>query len=237
MVPGASDQALGEAIIAAMAAQNPDPARLWAGVMSIVMMLNRSSVDSVKRDLPLIDSICVPLAFALMGYMLRSPRLLIVASCNLAAVVLSTFGMLYVVCSALSMVPDPTQLNFVTIIALGLNFDYSLFLLDRFKSSCIEHRQQDSELAADAGALAAASVLEMLTRVTPVVVSSGLTLATVFCGFLFLSSGNLVGAGLGCAITVGLVMLVSLTMLPAMLHAPRDAPGMSDVLHDVLEEF
>eukprot|EP01045_Picozoa_sp_COSAG04_P044327 COSAG04_NODE_14982_length_548_cov_0.440980_1_plen_121_part_10 len=121
MVPGASDQALDEAIIAAMAAQNPDPARLWAGVMSIAM-LNRGSVDSVKRDLPLIDSICVPLAFALMGYMLRSPRLLIVAFCNLVTVVLSTFGMLYLVCSALSMVPDPTQLNFVTIIALGLNF-------------------------------------------------------------------------------------------------------------------
>ena len=46
VVPGASDQVLDEAIIAAMAAQNPEPARLWAGVMSIDM-LNRATLASV----------------------------------------------------------------------------------------------------------------------------------------------------------------------------------------------
>ena len=198
---------------------NPDPTKYWMGITSRAM-LNQDSIASVKRDLPLIDSICVPLAFALMGYMLRSPRLVIVAACSLVCVVMTTFLVLYIVCKTFDMVPDPTQLNFVVIIALGLNFDYSLFLLDRFRTSVKSQRSASADLqhaARAEQAVAANAVLEMLRRVTPVVTSSGLTLTTVFSGFLFLTSGNLVGAGLGCAITVVLCMLVSLTLLPVLL--------------------
>jgi hypothetical protein len=210
------DWELDAEIEALLTEHNPDPTKYWAGITSR-SMLNTDSIASVKRDLPLIDSICVPLAFSLVGYMLRSPRLVIVAGCNLVCVIMTTFLALYLVCSAFDMVPDPTQLNFVVIMALGLNFDYSLFLLDRFRTSIKTFKTQPQHTAATEEAMVAEAVLEMLRRVTPVVFSSGLTLTTVFSGFLFLTSGNLVGAGLGCAITVMLCMLVSLTLLPALL--------------------
>ena len=112
---------------------------------------------------------------------------------------------------------DPTQLNFVVIIALGLNVDYSLFLLDRFRTSIKAFKTQPRHAGTTEDVMVAEAVLEMLRRVTLVVLSSGLTLTTVFSGILFLTSGNLVGAGVGCAITVMLCMLVSLTLLPALL--------------------
>lgn len=191
-------------IVALLDAENPNPAHLRVGLASTGLLAD-STIESVKRDLPLIDCICVPAAFALMGYILGSGRLLVVAVINLVVAILTTFGVIHLICQAFDMMPDPTQINFVLIIGLGLNFDYSLFLLSRF----ITMRARGSDVED--------SVLEMLKGVGLVVISSGLTLTLVFSSFLFLSSGNLVMAGLGCAVTTAVVTLVSLTVVPAVL--------------------
>jgi len=97
-----------------------------------------------------------------------------------------------------------------------LNFDYSLFILSRFKEVCdtspeLESTQERVKTA----------VLEMLRRIAPVVICSGGTLATVFSGLLFLHSSNLAMAGLGCVITVVVCMAATLTAVPgALLSAP-----------------
>lgn len=203
---GGPDVDFSKEIVALLDAENPDPTNVRVGLASTSLLAD-STIEAVKRDMPLIDCTCLPAAFALMGYLLRSGRLLLIAVLNLVIAMITTFGVIYLICHYSAMIPDPTQINFVMIIGLGLNFDYSLFLLSRF----ITFRARDGKAAIEL------AVLEMLRGVGPVILSSGLTLTIVFSSFLFLTAGNLVMAGLGCAVTTAVVMLVSLTVIPAIL--------------------
>eukprot|EP00929_Paragymnodinium_shiwhaense_P050564 TRINITY_DN25458_c0_g1_i2.p1 TRINITY_DN25458_c0_g1~~TRINITY_DN25458_c0_g1_i2.p1 ORF type:complete len:949 (+),score=99.37 TRINITY_DN25458_c0_g1_i2:237-3083(+) len=210
-VCGRPDLLIDQRIQFIMATYNPSPGRLQAGVTSRQLLIH-GTIEAVKRDLPLIDGLCVPAAFTVMGLMLRSVRLLLLAGINLFVACFTTFAILYFICAGFNFTPDPTQVNFVSMIALGLNFDYSLFLLSRFATTC---RQDTGGLPP--ATLVEKAVLRSLETVCPVIVSSGLTLSLVFCGFLFLSAGNLFAAGMACAVTTFVVMCSTLTALPAVL--------------------
>jgi len=201
---------------------NTDPSNIQVGLTSRAQMVY-GAIDAVERDLPVIDCVCVPLAFVVMGCLLRSARLLLLAFVNLVLTVFTTFALLYMICHKFSKVPDATQINFVTIIALGLNFDYSLFLLSRFRLTIDKEFVESVTTAKNLDyrlqvVLAVqASVLYMLETVSPVILTSSLTLAIVFSGFLFLSAGNLVMAGMGCAVTTVVCAACALTIVPALL--------------------
>eukprot|EP00928_Gymnodinium_smaydae_P013707 TRINITY_DN14981_c0_g3_i2.p1 TRINITY_DN14981_c0_g3~~TRINITY_DN14981_c0_g3_i2.p1 ORF type:complete len:919 (-),score=178.38 TRINITY_DN14981_c0_g3_i2:267-3023(-) len=205
---------MAEEILEVLKTENKHPEYLSVGVTAR-SLLATGSIDAVKRDLPLIDCICVPLAFVIMGSILRSAKLLLIAFMNLLISVMAIFAVLYLICQNFALVPDPTQVNFVSIIALGLNFDYSLFLLTRFNAA-LQGRHRLSE-EGNGTVKVEEAVLEMLRGVTSVILSSGLTLCVVFCGFLTLSAGNLVMAGMGCAVATMVVMIVALTAVPAIL--------------------
>eukprot|EP00929_Paragymnodinium_shiwhaense_P017140 TRINITY_DN12610_c0_g1_i1.p1 TRINITY_DN12610_c0_g1~~TRINITY_DN12610_c0_g1_i1.p1 ORF type:complete len:1000 (+),score=123.52 TRINITY_DN12610_c0_g1_i1:104-3103(+) len=190
---------------------NTKPDKVHLGVTSRDM-LAFGAVDAVKRDLPVIDSICVPAAFFVMGWMLRSARLLLIAGINLVVAFFTTFAVLYFICVGFNFTPDPTQVNFVSMIALGLNFDYSLFLLTRYVATTDHY-----PVGTPAELLVDKSVTRMLQTVCPVILSSGLTLSLVFCGFMFLSAANLQAAGMACAVTTFVVMSCSLTVVPTVL--------------------
>ena len=101
-------------------------------------------------------------------------------------------------------VPSYT-LNVVTLIGLGVAFDYALFIVSRFRE----------ELAR--GASVEDSLSRALATAGRAITCSGLTVAIGLCGLLFFPGTFLPSAGVAGAITVGCAVVYALTILPALL--------------------
>ena len=92
-----------------------------------------------------------------------------------------------------------------SMIGLGVGVDYALFILSRFREAL--HRGQDPESAA---------VTAMSTAGRTVVIA-GTTVIIGMLGLLVLRQSLLNGVAIAAAATVAMVLLGSLTLLPALL--------------------
>ncbi|WP_198653800.1 MMPL family transporter [Actinocorallia populi] len=184
-----------------VAALHPDVRVAQAGDKSLSDAVNEGIKDDMKRaeffSLPL----TVVILLVVFGSLIAAgiPLLLAITS------VLGAFGLLQV---AAHWVPvNSAASSIVLLIGVAVGIDYSLFYL----------RRSREERAAGRGVVEA---LEITARTSGhVVVLSGLTVMVCLTGLLFTGLDNFKGLTAGTLLVVGMAMVGSVTVLPALLAA------------------
>jgi uncharacterized membrane protein YdfJ with MMPL/SSD domain len=148
----------------------------------------RSTAASVERDMGISDGVVLPIALAMLGYMVRTPRLLLLPVASVAAATAISFGLMYFVALATSVFTVVPSLMMT--LTLSLSLDYNLFLLMRYKE----------ELLGGAGTPAA--VATMLSTAGHTVFVSGFTLCVCFAGLGLFPLDMMRSIGYGCCLSV-----------------------------------
>ncbi len=109
-------------------------------------------------------------------------------------------------------------------IGLGVGIDYSLFILTRFREAYIQPGPTQGQVRE--------SVVEAMDTAGRAVLFAGTTVVIALLGMMLLGVDFLYGVAISASIGVLLVMLASLTLLPALLtlvgarwRGPGDAPA------------
>jgi uncharacterized membrane protein YdfJ with MMPL/SSD domain len=177
-------------------------------------VVNPEIGEQVSSDLARAELIAFPLLFLLSLWVFRS---------LVAALLPPLVGALSIVTTFLAMRFVDGQvtslsifaLNLVTGIGLGLAIDYSLFMVSRFREELA--RQGDT----------GAAIVRTLQTAGKTVLFSSLTVAAAMAALLVFPLRFLYSMGIGGVIVALAAMLVSLTVLPAVLAAlgPRVNAG------------
>jgi RND superfamily putative drug exporter len=117
----------------------------------------------------------------------------------------TTFGLIALASRAIKMPDASTEL--AAMIGLGVGIDYALFIVTRFRESA--HRGNEVH----------AAIAEAFDTAGRAVFLAGLTVIVALLGMVALGVGFLSGLALSSAIGVLVMMLATLTLLPALLGA------------------
>jgi RND superfamily putative drug exporter len=115
----------------------------------------------------------------------------------------TTFGLIALASRAIKMPDASTEL--AAMIGLGVGIDYALFIVTRFRESA--HRGNEVH----------AAIAEAFDTAGRAVFLAGLTVIVALLGMVALGVGFLSGLALSSAIGVLVMMLATLTLLPALL--------------------
>ena len=170
--------------------------------------------DQVSSDLARAELIAFPLLFLLSLWVFRSLVAALLPPLVGALSIVTTFLLMRFVDSDVTSM-SIYALNLVTGIGLGLAIDYSLFMVSRYRE----------ELAR--GADGAAAIARTMRTAGRTVLFSSLTVAAALATLLVFPMRFLYSMGIGGLIVALVAMLVSLTVLPAILAAlgPRVNAG------------
>lgn len=109
------------------------------------------------------------LPILILGYVLRSPRLLLLALTPMLFEILVGFGFLYFV-SLTGLNISYYALMIMLMLIMALSWDYALFMLTRYKAE------------REAGATVEQAIIEMVARSGSIVVVSGASVDVLFFG-------------------------------------------------------
>ena len=157
-----------------------------------------------SADFALIDEIVLPVCIVILGFTLRSYRHMAISLVNLALTILLAFGVLMPITAVVDI--NPFSPSILLSLGIAVCFDYSLFMLTRFK----EERLVQKLSLQDA-------VFNMLENSGHVVLLSGSTLFTTFILLLIFPQNFLQSVGYTCSVVVLTAMLVNISVTPAML--------------------
>ena len=116
---------------------------------------------------------------------------------------------LIVLISNVTTVPDFT--TFIgAMIGLGVGIDYALFIVTRYREGL------------DAGRTPEQATRAAMDTAGRAVTFAGLTVMISLLGLLLIGLGFLTGMAIGAAVTVGVTMVASVTLLPALLGFVRE---------------
>ncbi|WHT17425.1 MMPL family transporter [Crossiella sp. CA-258035] len=189
--------------VQAVAARHPSVRFAQAGDRSL-----SSAVDeSIKADLERSHLLSLPLVLIILLIVFGSlvaagiPVLLTVTGLAATFALLSALGKVIAINSAGSAL--------ILLVGVAVGIDYSLFYLRRYR----EERQSgvDDQTALRTAARTSGHV----------VLVSGLTVILCLSGLALTGLGVLTGGAIGMAVVVGLAMVASVTVLPAVLAALR----------------
>lgn len=167
------------------------------------LAINDEGNAALNHDLQRAEELSFPLALLLLVLVFGA---IVAALLPLAVGILTLVAGLGGALLLTRVMSVPTYtLNAVTLIGLGVAFDYSLFIVSRFRE----------ELAR--GTSVEASLARALATAGRAIAFSGLTVAIGLCGLLFFPGTFLPSAGVAGAITVGCAVIYALTILPALL--------------------
>ncbi|QEU91066.1 MMPL family transporter [Streptomyces kanamyceticus] len=102
---------------------------------------------------------------------------------------------------------DPSTPSLISVVLLGIGIDYFLFLMFRFREHLRNHPEHDARTAAVA----------TTRRVGSAITSAALTIVAAFATLGFASFGQFRVLGPAIAISVLVMLLASLTLMPALL--------------------
>ena len=185
------------------------------GVTQEQMLLNDAQAGAI-HDFEAGDIITLPIAFVLLAVACGTPALL--GLVTLAVTLLSTFYILHQIATGNwfckgSSCPGTPSVQFpgffpaiLVNMSLAVSLDYTLFILTRYR-----------EEARVPGVSPLGAVVATLRSAGRVILVSGLTLATTFCGLTFCSEPVVNSIGWGGTIAICVAMLVHLTLLPVLL--------------------
>ena len=175
----------------------------WQATEVGVPAFLRASAASVERDMGITDAVVLPIALAMLGYMLRAPRLLLLPITSVAACTAASFGVMYFVARATNVfITVPSLMMTLT---LALSLDYNLFLLMRYREELL------------GGADSATAVTDMLRTAGHTVFVSGVTLCVCFAGLGLFPLDMMRTIGYGCCISVLITLSENLILTPALI--------------------
>ncbi|MFJ2769346.1 MMPL family transporter [Streptomyces sp. NPDC087300] len=102
---------------------------------------------------------------------------------------------------------DPSTPSLIGVVLLGIGIDYFLFLMFRFREQLRNHPGQDARTAAS----------ETTRRVGSAITSAALTIVAAFATLGLASFGQFKVLGPAIAVSVLVMLLASLTLMPALL--------------------
>jgi putative drug exporter of the RND superfamily len=175
--------------------------------------------EQVSSDLARAELIAFPLLFLLSLWVFRSLVAALLPPLVGALSIVTTFLLMRFVDSELTSL-SIYALNLVTGVGLGLAIDYSLFMVSRYRE----------ELAR--GADGPAAIVQTMKTAGRTVMFSSLTVAAALATLLIFPMRFLYSMGIGGLIVALVAMLVSVTVLPAILAVlgPRVNAGAPKVL-------
>ena len=170
--------------------------------------------EQVSEDLARAELMAFPILFLLSLWVFRSVVAALLPLLVGALSIVTTFLLMRAVDSGVTSL-SIYALNLVTGIGLGLAIDYSLFMVSRYRE----------ELAQ--GAQTSTAIVRTMRTAGRTVLFSSLTVAVALASLLVFPMRFLYSMGIGGLIVALVAMVVSLTVLPAVLAAlgPRVNAG------------
>ena len=162
-----------------------------------------SIVTSISDEMSIMDAVVLPLAMLVLALSVQSLRLIFIPIFAVALTLSTSFGVMYIVArnTAVSSVTPSLMMS----LCIAMSIDYSLFVLARFVEEL------------DQGIRGPEVVLRVLRTSGKTVLVSGVTLMISFLGLLTFPLELLRSFGLGCGVTIGMALLISLTFSPSVL--------------------
>ena len=174
---------------------NPDESLYYFGVTGFDVIAKEGSESAISQMIK-VDVFTMPIAFALLGYMVRSWRLLVVALLNTGLTMAFAFALLNFISEVNGQRPLSITSSLVEVITIALAIDYSLFFLRRFRDELKNERTTQDAIKIS------------FYHAGHVVLLSSLTFSCVFAGFQFIPSHSLHQIGQDC-MTAIIIALIS----------------------------
>ena len=159
-----------------------------------------------EEDFATIDEIVLPICIVILGITLNSYRHMGVALVNLINTILLAFGILIPITKVVDI--NPFSPSILLSLGIAVCFDYSLFMLTRFKEERLLMKRTKED-----------AVFHMMCNSGHVVMMSGCTLFVTFILLLIFPQNFLQSVGISCAVVVLSAMLVNMSITPCMLLA------------------
>jgi len=157
----------------------------------------------MEEDMLHMDLLSFPLALAVLAYMLRSVRLLIIPVMSMLLCIVTSFMVMLPVAKATTVIAIAPSTMMSVCVAFSI--DYALFLLSTFRREIMR------------GASEFDAVVIMLDTSGHTICVSGLTIALCWFGIMFFPVQLLSTVGLGAGLAVVIAVAVNVTLTPALL--------------------
>ena len=178
---------------------------LKAATTGLFPLFRQMSI-ATEKSFSTIDSIVIPLAMLILGVRVQSYRHIGIALINLLLAVLLSFAILTPVAAGFDV--NPFAPSIMLSLGVAVCFDYSLFLITRFREERLALFKSREE-----------AVFEMMLTAGHVVLLSGGTLMATFLILVFFDQNFLQSVGASCSVTTAATIIVNLSVTPAMLLA------------------
>jgi hypothetical protein len=186
-------------------AEHQSSAQLSVAATGLFPLFRQMSV-ATEESFSTIDGIVIPIAMVILGFRVRSYRHIGIALINLLLALLLSFAILTPIAKGFDV--NPFAPSIMLSLGVAVCFDYSLFLVTRFREERLALFKSREE-----------AVFETMLTAGHVVLVSGSTLMATFVILLFFNQNFLQSVGSSCGITTAASVLVNMSVTPAMLLA------------------
>ena len=172
-------------------------------------VFEREAENAAKDDIINLLAGVTPITLAVMCFLVRSLRFIIIGSVCLFVCTSVSLAVAYIVSltSSVSTTTPPLLLAFV----IGCSVCYTLLLLHRFRGALLERRRNGLSLDR------AYATKQALVHAGEAILVSGVTLAVCFLGLTIYPATSMRSFGVVCGLGVLTVVACSLTLSPLML--------------------
>ena len=201
---GADDNDMVDAVykLLSFAAEQSYP-NIHVGCTGLQPLFNELT-DAGRLSFELIDAVVLPIAVAILGFNLRSYRHMLVAIVNLGCTLLLTLAILVPIAKATYFNTFAPSI-FLTL-GISICFDYSLFMLCRFREEVIVNGKSKEE-----------AVLCCLEASGHVIMLSGTTMFFTFVLLIAFPQYFIQSVGYGGGVIIFSAVLVNMTVGPTLL--------------------
>ena len=174
------------------------------------------------KDILITDSISAIIALIVLLILINRLTMMVIPFCNLVVSACVSIGLLYPFTFAMDVTSYAPAIILAVLIAMTI--DFSLFFLVRFRQEVQPLEGNITEAGYD-GAIG-----RSIYSAGKVICVSGSTLALAFVGMTIMGVGYLLSISLGAAISLIIIVIVNLSLGPALLYAAPKFFGIHGIL-------
>eukprot|EP00727_Mastigamoeba_balamuthi_P005705 m51a1_g1754 putative MmpL efflux pump (931) ;mRNA; f:230861-234139 len=188
-------------------------------------LMNVDSSIATEKDLETMESISMPFALLVIVCVLQSLPLMILPIISVLFTLGISYGIMYLVATNSLDVPS-VCLSVMMSVTTAMSFDYSLFILSRYREEIRRKRAELGEQPAEGPFYKprmlsaednAECVAEALKNAGKIVATSGFVLLLCFISMIFFPLSFMQAFGLSAAVALATTVLINLTLSPALL--------------------
>lgn len=152
----------------------------------------------------IIDAVVLPIALFILGCNLKSYRHVLVAIVSLGCTLLLALAILVPIANTVTI--NPFAPSILLTLGIAVCFDYSLFMLSRYREEIIVNMKSKDE-----------AVFACLLASGHVVLLSGFTLFVTFALLIAFPQNFLTSVGIGCGTIICTAVLANMSITPCLL--------------------